>query len=197
MTTTIVVLIVVVLVAAVVIAIGFVARRAGLQRRFGPEYDRAVADNDGRLAAERELRSRERRHAKLELRPLDQAARERFAEQWRTVQTQFVLDPAAAVVAGDRLVTELVQARGYPTENYDDQLEYLSVEHARPLNDYGAAHDIFLRSQRGQASTEELRQALVHYRQLVADLLDESPQSIVDGSNEPAQSTEEVHHDRA
>jgi len=147
------------------------SRRRALQRTFGPEYDRAVAEGPSRSAAEHELRDRERRHAELELRPLAPGERERYAQQWRAVQEQFVEDPAGAVVAGDELVTRLVAARGYPTENYDDQLAYLSVEHARPLGHYRDAHDIFLRGQRGEASTEDLRQALVHYRELFADLV--------------------------
>jgi hypothetical protein len=212
MTTTITIVVIVLVVLIVAALIAFMARRAALRRRFGPEYDRAVADNQGQRAAERELRSREREHAKLELRTLSEADRERFTEQWRAVQTQFVLDPAGAVVAGDNLVTQLMNARGYPTGDYDNQLKYLSVEHARTLGHYRDAHEIFLRGQQGQASTEELRQALVHYRELVADLLDEAPQTIVDGTppaqqaGQPAQSVQdaqrpqegqEVRHGRA
>ncbi len=177
--TVILVIVVLVVLAAVAVAV-FAAQRAALRRRFGPEYDRAVADNQGRMPAEKELRARTKRHAQLELRPLDDASREQFAEQWRAVQAQFVHDPAAAVVAGDDLVTRLVAEQGYPTTGYEDQLSYLSVDHANTLTHYRDAHEIYLRSQRGEASTEELRQALVHYRELVADLLDEPAQSIVE-----------------
>ena len=83
--------------------------------------------------------------------------------------------PAAAVVAGDELVTQLVADRGYPTEDFDDQLSYLSVEHARTLGRDRDAHEIYLRGQRGEADTEELRQAVVHYRALFADLLGTDP----------------------
>jgi len=172
MTSTQILLLVIVLVVVVVAAVAWQAsRRRALQRTFGPEYDRAVAEGSSRSAAEQELRERERRHAELELRPLGPGERERYAQQWRAVQEQFVEDPAGAVVAGDELVTRLVAARGYPTENYDDQLAYLSVEHARPLGHYRDAHAIFLRGQRGEASTEDLRRALVHYRELFADLV--------------------------
>jgi hypothetical protein len=146
-----------------------------LRDRFGPEYDRAVAEQDSRFAAERELRERERRHAELGLNPLAPESREHYAREWGQVQAQFLDDPAAAVVAGDELVTRLVAERGYPTENFDDQLSYLSVEHATTLGHYRDAHDIYLRNERHEASTEELRQALVHYRALFADLLDVQP----------------------
>jgi hypothetical protein len=185
-TQTVITVLVVLVVLAAAAVIVFTARRAALRRRFGPEYDRAVADNNGRLAAERDLRARERRHAQLELRPLGEAARQQFTTQWQAVQTQFVTDPAAAVVAGDDLVTRLMAERGYPTKGYEDQLSYLSVEHARTLEQYRDAHEIYLRGQRGEASTEELRQALVHYRAIFADLLDEAPESIVD--KDPASS---------
>lgn len=181
-TQTVITVLVVLVVLAAAAVIVFTARRAALRRRFGPEYDRAVADNNGRLAGERDLRARQRRHAELELRPLGEAARQQFTQQWQAVQTKFVTDPAAAVVAGDDLVTRLMAQRGYPTKGYEDQLSYLSVDHARTLEHYRDAHDIYLRGQRGQASTEELRQALVHYRAIFADLLDEAPESIVDES---------------
>jgi hypothetical protein len=169
----IVVLLIVLVVLAAAGAVGWqVMRRRSLRQTFGPEYDRAVAEEQSRSAAERELRERERRHAELTLRPLNPADRDRFAEQWQAVQAQFVEDPAAAVVAGDDLVTRLAQARGYPTKDFDEQLAYLSVEHARTLGHYRDAHEIFERGQRREASTEELRQALVHYRAIFADLLD-------------------------
>ena len=100
----------------------FIFRRRSLQERFGPEYDRVVADQDSRREAERELRDRERRHTTLDIRPLDPQARERYAESWRDVQARFVEDPAGAVVAGDELLTSLMAERGYPTEDYEDRL---------------------------------------------------------------------------
>jgi hypothetical protein len=169
---------IIVIVVVVVVAVGaglWWYRRQSLRKRFGPEYDRAVAEQDSRSAAERELRERERRHAELEVKPLAPRSRDRYAREWEKVQERFLDDPAAAVVAGDELVTRLVAERGYPTENFDDQLSYLSVEHARTLGHYRDAHDIYLRNERHEASTEELRQALVHYRALVADLLDVEP----------------------
>jgi hypothetical protein len=167
----------------VVIVLGgagwFGFRHLRLRRRFGPEYEQVVADQSGWLAGERELLGRERRHTTLELRSLDPADQQRYAEEWQAVQAQFLADPAGAVVAGDHLVTQLMSQVGYPTENFDDQLSLLSVDHASTLSNYRDAHEIYLSGQRAEASTEasteELRQALVHYRALFADLLETDP----------------------
>jgi hypothetical protein len=164
--------VVIVLLAGLAAAGWFWWRRQELRKRFGPEYDRVVSEQDSRLAAERELRGRERRHAELELRPLSPSARQRYLQEWERVQAMFVDDPAAAVVAGDELVTRLVAERGYPTSDFDEQMSYLSVEHATTLGHYRDAHDIYLRNERGEASTENLRQALVHYRALFGEVLE-------------------------
>jgi hypothetical protein len=165
----------VIVVEAIAVVVVVSVRRAALRRRFGPEYDRVVGERDSRVAAERELTHRQWRHHGLQLNTIAPAARERFIQRWRGVQTQFVDDPIAAVVAGDELVTELVRDRGYPTEDYDEQLSLLSVEHARTLGSYRDAHEICLKARRGEASTEDLRQALVHYRDLFADILGAQP----------------------
>src|SRR5688572_20773678 len=110
--------VIVVIAAGVLVAMAM--RRRELQRRFGPEYDRAVSEQDSRVAGERELINRERRFGQLTLREIEPDARERYAEQWRAVQAQFIDDPAGAVVAGDELVTRLVADRGYPTDDYDE-----------------------------------------------------------------------------
>jgi hypothetical protein len=168
-------IIVILVVAAVAVAAWAVARRAALRTRFGPEYDRVVAEQDSRSAAERELRERERRHAELTLTPLSDQSRGRYAAAWEDLQARFVDSPGEAVGAADELVTRLVAERGYPTEDYADQLAHLSVEHARTLTHYRDAHEIHLQNERGEASTEQLRQAVVHYRALFADLLGEEP----------------------
>jgi hypothetical protein len=173
-----------VVVVALIVAAVTASRRRALRERFGPEYDRVVADKDSRSAAERELRDRERRHAELELKPLSPESRAAYTERWRAVQAQFVDAPEDAVRAGDALVTRLVGEIGYPTENYDDQLATLSVEHATTLGHYRDAHDIFLRADRGEASTEQLRQALVHYRALFAELVGDQP--VPPAADEPA-----------
>ncbi len=170
--TSVVILVVVILVVlAVIAAVVMVSRRRGLQRRFGPEYDRAVAEGDSRQAAERELRERERRHAQLELRELTPESRERYVAAWEQIQAKFLDDPNAAVTEADEIVTQLVAERGYPTGDYDEQVANLSVEHARTLGHYRDAHEINLVNVKGEATTEQLRQAVVHYRELFSDLL--------------------------
>jgi FtsZ-interacting cell division protein ZipA len=171
------IIIIIVLVVVVVLigaAVWMAARRRSLQKRFGPEYNRVVSEQDSRLAAERELRARERRHAELDLRPLSEESRASYSTAWDEIQARFVDQPKEAVGAADDLVTRLIAERGYPTENFDDQLAQLSVEHARTLEHYRDAHQINLRNQQGEASTEQLRQAVVHYRALFSDLLGET-----------------------
>lgn len=175
-TTQIVILILIVLVVvAIALVARQVARRRSLRKTFGPEYDRVVAEKDSRTAAEQELRDRERRHSELELTPLTAESKARYSASWEEVQIRFVDAPNDAVSTADELVTRLIAERGYPTGSYDDRLATLSVEHARTLEHYRDAHEISLRSERGEATTEDLRQALVHYRHLFADLLGEDP----------------------
>ncbi|MEV1331949.1 hypothetical protein AB0J20_20510 [Micromonospora costi] len=171
----IVVIVAVLVIAALAVAVRSMARRRSLRHRSGPEYDRVVAERDSRTAAERELRDRERRHAELTLTPLSPESRARYAAAWEELQVRFVDSPADTVGDADELVTRLVAERGYPTGDFSDQIAHLSVEHARTLTHYRDAHEIHLRNTRGEASTEELRQAVVHYRALVADLLGGDP----------------------
>lgn len=170
------VLVVIVLVAVVVATgIGFllwgVARTARLRRRFGPEYDRAVARHQSRRAAERDLRARERRHDELDIRPLDDSARGRYREEWVHVQERFVDSPEAALGQADRLVVTVMGDRGYPTRGFDERVAHLSVEHGRTIDYYRRGHAISCRAERHEASTEDMRQAMVHYRALLEDLL--------------------------
>ncbi|MCX4389839.1 hypothetical protein OG777_23305 [Micromonospora peucetia] len=174
-TQVIVIVLVVLVIAAVAVAARSYARRRALRSRFGPEYDRTVAEQDSRTAAERELRERERRHAELTLTPLAPESRARYTAAWEELQVRFVDSPAETVGDADELVSRLIAERGYPTGEFSDQIAHLSVEHARTLGHYRDAHEIHLRNSRGEASTEELRQAVVHYRALFADLLGEEP----------------------
>jgi len=172
----IIVLVIVLLVVLAAIAFAVSAsRRKKLQNTFGPEYDRVVADTGSRADGEKELREREKRHAELELKPLSAEATAKYSAAWEEVQIRFVDNPEEAVATADDLTTELIAERGYPTGDYDDQLANLSVDHARTLGHYRDAHEISRRSKNGEASTEDLRQALVHYRALFADLLGENP----------------------
>ena len=173
--TLIVVLVVLVVVIVAALLAQRLLRRRALQKTFGPEYDRVVAEQDNRTAAERELRDRERRHAELQLTPLSTQSTAQYSAAWEEVQIRFVDAPDEAVGTADELVTRLIAERGYPTGNYDDQLAHLSVRHAQTLQHYRDAHEISQRSERGEATTEDLRQALVHYRALFADLLGEDP----------------------
>jgi hypothetical protein len=150
-------------------------RRRALQGRFGTEYDRVVAEQPSRAAAEQELRQRARKHAELELRTLPPEARARYAAEWAEVQARFVDEPSDAVRDGDELVTRLISDLGYPTDTDDERLALLSVEYAGTLGRYREAHEISLRNARGEAGTEQLRQALVHFRTLFAELLGEEP----------------------
>ncbi|GAA1563205.1 hypothetical protein GCM10009678_52880 [Actinomadura kijaniata] len=172
---TAVMVVVAVVVIAVLAAIGYFAwkqsRTRRLRRRFGPEYDRAMERHGNRSAAEQELMSREQRHQELELRDLDPRQRELYREQWTHVQEQFVDAPETAVEQADRLVTVVMGERGYPTGNFDEKVTHLSVEHGRTLDHYRRGHAISTRASAKEASTEELRQAMVHYRALFEDLL--------------------------
>ncbi|MER0443641.1 hypothetical protein ACFYM2_08320 [Streptomyces sp. NPDC006711] len=172
LTVIIIIVAVVVVVIACAVAAGVVMkRRRELRERFGPEYERTVEAQDSRRAGEHELRERQERHDALDIRPLPAAARDRYAQDWAHVQEQFVDRPDDAVHDADRLVTTLMSERGYPTEGYEQQVKDLSVEHGRTLEHYRAAHDVHDRSARHQATTEELRGAMVHYRALFEELL--------------------------
>ncbi|WP_207939466.1 hypothetical protein [Actinomadura darangshiensis] len=164
-----------IIIVAVLAAAGYAAwtrsRSAQLRRRFGPEYDRAVESAGGRSAAERELRSREQRHEELELHDLDPRRREQYREQWVRVQERFVDTPEAAVEQADGLVTVVMGERGYPTHGFEDKVAHLSVEHGRTMDHYRSAHTLSGKAASREASTEDLRQAMVHYRSLFEELL--------------------------
>lgn len=169
---------VVVVAVVAVAAVGYVVlqqqRRSRLRTRFGPEYDRVMAEHGNRREAEQELVTREQRHAELDVRPLPQQSRDTYAKRWTEVQERFVDAPGFAVTEADQLVAAVMAERGYPTDNFEDRLAYLSVGHASTLDHYRKAHDISGRAARKEASTEELRQAMVHYRALFEELLEET-----------------------
>lgn len=192
--TQVVVIVLVVLVIAALVAVAVVAgRRRELRRRFGPEYDRLVAERASRGEAEKELRARQRRHAELTLTPLSPESRARYTAAWEEVQLRFVDTPAEAVGDADALVGRLIAERGYPTGDFDEQAAHLSVEHGRTLTRYREAHEIHLRNERGEASTEELRQAVVHYRALVAELLGTEPVTALPTQRRSGTETETPH----
>jgi hypothetical protein len=168
--------IVIVIVVVVVLVIAAVAvpamRRRQLQQRFGPEYERTVESTGDRRAAERDLQERTQRRKELEIRPLDPVARDAYAQRWRSTQERFVDAPAQAVDEADTLVQQVMSERGYPVGDFEQQARDVSVDHASVATEYHAAHDISQLSARGEASTEQLREAMVHYRTLFAELLD-------------------------
>lgn len=147
-------------------------RHAELVRRFGPEYDREVAHYGSVTRAERELLAREKRVQKRKLRALPEAERAQFYEDWRAIQARFVDDPEGAVQAADRLIKAVMNAKGYTIQRFDQRVADLSVEHASVVQHYRAAHELAEANREGRANTEELRQAVVHYRALFADLLE-------------------------
>jgi hypothetical protein len=176
--------------AAVIVAVIVSRRRARLRstelhRRFGPEYDRAVEEFGSPMKAERELAARTRRVEKLHFHELNSADRARYATTWRGIQEQFVDDPAGAVSGANGLIKDVMRARGYPIDDFDQRVADLSVDHASVVQHYRAARALAQASQDGQVRTEELRQAFVHYRALFADLLQE------DGAGQ--QSLRELH----
>ena len=167
-----------ILVLLAVIAAALLMRRNRSQRlaqRFGPEYDRTVENTGSRSRAEAELAAREKRREKLEIQPLDAAEAQRFRMEWDQVQARFVDNPRSAVSEADLLVRDVMMRRGYPMGDFDARAADLSVDHPRVVEHYRAAHAIALRDAQGEADTESLRQAFVHYRVLFDELLQPAP----------------------
>jgi len=169
-----VVVVAVVAVAAVAYVVMQQQRRSRLRERFGPEYERMMAEHESKKDVEQELLAREQRHAELDIRPLPEESRQTYAQRWTEVQERFVDAPGFAVTEADQLVAAVMAERGYPTENFEQRLSDLSVGHAATLDHYRTAHEISGRAARKEASTEELRQAMVHYRALFEELLHET-----------------------
>ena len=169
-----VVALVLIAVAVVVIAVVLVRqrRKAKLRQQFGPEYERTVREM-GPGRAETALLAREKRVARFSLRDLTPNEWQAFTNQWRTVQSRFVDDPVASVAEADALVDRLMAARGYPMSDFEQRAADISVGHAAVVENYRAAHAIAVRHQAGGATTEDLRTALIHYRALFTELLQE------------------------
>lgn len=174
----ILVVVIVMVVAVVVLVLAMVLRQQAkrkhserLRRLFGPEYDRAVADYGGYAAAEKALEEREARSRNIVLRPLSPEDKDRFTTDWRSVQAHFVDAPGKAVIEADQLLEKLISKRGYPVESFEQQARDLSVCHPKVVTNYRTAHVIADRQRRSQASTEDLREALIQYRVLYEELL--------------------------
>ena len=172
------------IILAVVVALALVALAAWLlykknqshrlERRFGPEYGRAVDELGSRTKAESELKTRERRVEKLNIVPLAPSEAARFAQAWRGLQGGFVDNPQGVVAQADQLVRELLLKRGYPMGDFEHRAADISVDHPAVVANYRAAQAIAARDRRGEADTEELRKAVVHYRALFDELLEVS-----------------------
>ena len=164
-----------VLVVAVIVVGDYLRRRkartAAFRNRFGSEYDRAVREHGSSQKAETNLADRESRVHALNIRGLGAPARERFINQWQTVQSRFLDHPEAAVTEADDLIAALLEAKGYPKESFDQRAADVSVLHPRVMQNYRAAHAIAVRPFRGEASTETLRTALMQYRAIFDELL--------------------------
>jgi hypothetical protein len=172
----VIVVVAIVVIAAIGIAIYVWDRNRRTQElsgRFGPEYRRMLDETGDQATAERELQARQKRVAKMELRSLPPDEREKYAEEWRTVQARFVEDPSGSISLADRLVEEVMQARGFDTDaDFDQRAADVSVHHAHAVSEYRKAHEIAERHAANSVETEELRQAMVHYHAVFDDLLE-------------------------
>jgi hypothetical protein len=159
------------LIVAIVVMVNRQRRTISLQQRFGPEYTRTVGASDDRRTAEAALEERARRRSQLTIVPLAEPVRLRYAEQWRSLQEHFVDRPVEAVDSAEHLLTRVMEDRGYPVGEFDEQADLISVDHPRVVDDYRVAHEIHRRNQAQQATTEDLREAMLRYRSLFDDLL--------------------------
>jgi hypothetical protein len=163
------------LVVAALIAVAYAVvskkKTRHLKERFGPEYER-LAEAEGNRKAEADLAAREKRVEKLQIKPVPPELRERFARSWQNVQARFVDEPGAAVSEADALVRKVMESRGYPMSTFDQAAADISVHHPVVVENYRLAHDLALKREQGKATTEDLRQAFIHYRSLFEELLE-------------------------
>jgi len=165
--------IVVVLAGAVVLAVLAMRQRRtqNLKKTFGPEYDKAVQSAGSPSEAEAELESRRKRRDQLDIRPLSPESSARYQAQWKEVQVRFVDAPETSLREADTLVVELMRERGYPVEEFDQRAADISVDHPEVVQNYRAAHDVAARMGQDTITTDDLRIALQHYRDLFMELL--------------------------
>ncbi|MFY9691778.1 MAG: hypothetical protein WA369_13035 [Candidatus Acidiferrales bacterium] len=171
----IVISIVVIAVIALAVAVFFQSRTKKLRARFGPEYDRAVGQTGSKYKAEAELEKLEERVNRYPLFLLSPTDRDQFQQSWRTIQANFVDDPGGALAEADHLIVRVMSARGYPMNDFEQRAAEISVDHATVVHHYRAGHDIAIRQSRREATTEDLRQAMIHYRALFDELMQEQP----------------------
>src|SRR5436190_11649251 len=171
-TTLAIIAVVVIIVLGAAYAFMQMRRSKSLKTRFGPEYERAVVETGGRSKAEAELAERAKRVRKLEIRPLAPGQSATFTRAWTAAQSAFVDDPKRAIGEADQLIGELMTARGYPVTDFEQRAADLSVDHGELVHNYRIAHEVAQRHERGEAGTEDLRQAITHYRHLSEDLIE-------------------------
>lgn len=187
----------IVIAVAALILIGVIAwavsqrRTATLRRKFGGEYDRTVERSENRRQAEVDLRDRTRERDRLEIRPLSPAARDRYVTMWQSIQQRFVDQPVQAVADADALLTTVMSERGYP-DDFEQHVAVVSVDHPTVVENYRMAHDVRDRAFAGETSTEDLREALVHYRSLFEELLETGD---ADGADADDVDTDDVDTD--
>jgi hypothetical protein len=172
--TTVAILVAVAALVALGGAVLYMQRRKSQKMRahYGAEYIAAVDELGDRSKAEAELKQREKRVESFDIRPLSPAEADGYVERWRTVQADFVDNPGAAIAQADELLGGVMHARGYPVSDFEQRAADLSVAHPKLVSDYRLAHEVAVRHARGQADTEDLRQAMIHYRELFADLVE-------------------------
>jgi hypothetical protein len=166
----------IIVVAVIVIGLIMRIRSKKLQDRFGPEYHRAIEETGSRYKAEAQLERLEKRVQGYLIRPLSGLDRDRFLQSWRAIQATFVDDPNGAVADADTLLGEVMSARGYPVSDFDQRVAEISVNHPIVVQNYRAGHDVVMRHSQGNATTEDLRQAMIHYRALFDELVGERQQ---------------------
>jgi hypothetical protein len=167
------IVIAVVVVAAAIVLIIRNQRSKRLKTRFGPEYSRVIGETGSKTQAEAKLEKLERRVERFDLRPLSPVARANFVAAWQKIQARFVDDPKAALTEADKLIQGVMAARGYPVSDFEQRATDISVNHPHIVEHYRAGHDIAVQHSKGSASTENMRQAMIHYRTLFAELADE------------------------
>lgn len=174
-------LIIVAAVVVVLVVAGFLLmqrrRTEQLQSRFGSEYDHAVKEVGDKRKAEAELQERQERVEKLNIRPLDPAKREQFIAGWQNVQAEFVDSPENSIRDADILLQDVMEARGYPVKDFDQVAADLSVDHPSVVQHFRTAHDIARRHERGEGDTEDLRNAMINYRALFDELVNDTPEA--------------------
>lgn len=171
---------VIVLVVGAIIVFAQRRRTEKLRSRFGPEYERSVAESGDRRRAEAQLEKRAERVEKFHLRPLAAEDRTRFTEQWDRVQAHFVDAPAGAVAEADQLLGDIMATCGYPMGDFEQRAADISVDHPVVVQNYRSAHDIAMRQAKGQATTEDLRRAMIHYRALFEDIVYDRKEAVKD-----------------